>query len=191
MSQVQLPKVHARPHGAPGVAVGMAHPERWLAVLRMVVGFWFLKTLWTKVGVTWVGGVLPLPAATERWIGFLPTRLEGWAETNPLGWYRGFLEGVAIPNAEVFAQLTVFGEVAVGIGLTFGILTGWSALGGLFLMANYVLASAGVPFNQQGLHVVLTACLIAFLAARAGRAWGVDALLARRFPEGFRRIPLA
>lgn len=152
-------------------SVGMVRPERWLSFVRIVVGFWFVKTLWTKVGITWVGGLLPVPSASDRWIAFLPVRLREWGASNPIAWQRTFLRDVAIRNAELFAHLTVFGEVVVGIGLTLGLLTGWSAAGGLILIGTYALASAGQPFNQQGLHMVLIACMIAFMAARAGRTW--------------------
>jgi thiosulfate dehydrogenase (quinone) large subunit len=159
---------------------GTLEAGRALALLRMVVGFWFVKTLWTKVGFVTIGGVIPVPAASERWIAFLPRRLAEWAEINPLGWQRDFLLDVAIPNAPLFAHLTVFGEVAVGLGLLLGLLTRWAALGGIFLVTTYYLASAGVPFNQQGLHVLLTACLLVFLLAHAGRTWGLDGWRARR-----------
>lgn len=167
----------------------MLHPDRWLALLRIVVGLWFLKSLATKLTIVWVAGALPLPSASERWIGFLPVRLREWAEINPLGAYRDFLLDFALPNVALFAQLTAFGEVAVGLGLTFGLLTGYASLGGLFLMANYLLASVGLPFDRQGFHLLLIACLLAFLAARAGRVWGLDGWLAERSPR-FARIPL-
>lgn len=188
-----MPQSAARPRAAapiPAAApLSMLYPDRWLAVLRMVVGFWFLKSLWTKLTVVWIGGVLPAPATSPRWMGFLPGRLQEWAELNPIGAYRQFLLDFAIPNAATFAQLTAFGEVAVGLGLTFGLLTGYASLGGLFLMANYLLASIGLPFDRQGFHILLIACLLAFLVARAGRVWGLDGALARRYPR-FGRVPL-
>ena len=46
----------------------MSHPDRWIAFLRIVVGLYFAKAVYTKLGLVMVGGVLPLPGASERWI---------------------------------------------------------------------------------------------------------------------------
>jgi len=167
-------------------APAAVRPDRWLAFLRIAVGLWFLKGVVTKLAWSLAGGVFPVPGASARWIGFLPRRLLEYASENPVGWYREFLVDVAVPHSAVFAHLTAFGEAAVGVGLTFGILTGYAALVGLVLMANYFLASFWTGFCQQGFHTLLAACLVAFLGARAGRTWGVDGWLARRLP----RLPL-
>lgn len=178
-SRVTLPEL-----SAPAVR----HPERWIAVLRIVVGFWFLKSLWTKLHLP--AGGLPIPRATDRWIGFMPVRVGEWAEVQPIGPVRSFLESVVLPNAALFAELAAWGESLVGISLAFGLLASWGALGGLFLMLTYVAASLGTSFNQQGFHILLIACLAAFLATRAGRAWGLDGWILRRRPALARRIPL-
>ncbi|MFO7260566.1 MAG: TQO small subunit DoxD [bacterium] len=161
-------------------------PGRWLAFLRITVGLWFLKGIVTKM--TWFAfaGFIPLPRASERWVNFLPRRLMEYASENPIEVYRQFLLDVAIPNAGVFAYLTAFGETAVGIGLTLGLFTGYASIIGFFLMANYFAASYWTGMCQQGFHVLLLACMLAFLGSRAGRVWGIDGWLARRFP----RIPL-
>jgi uncharacterized membrane protein YphA (DoxX/SURF4 family) len=84
-------------------------PARWLAVLRMVVGLWFVKSIWTK----WVllGGVVPIPVASTRWIESMSNIVTGYVERHPLPWYADFLEKVVLPNAELFATLTGIGEV--------------------------------------------------------------------------------
>lgn len=167
------------------------HPGRWLAFLRIVVGLWFLKSLVTKLEVVLVAGVVPVPAATERWVGFVPVRVGEWAEVNPVGWYREFLVEAVLPNPVLYGNLTALGESIVGLGLTLGFLTGYASLLGFILMANYLLASIGVPFTQQGFHILLIASMVAFGGARAGRTWGLDGWLARRFPTRFPgRIPL-
>jgi uncharacterized membrane protein YphA (DoxX/SURF4 family) len=168
-----IPKDAARSVTTPATA---GRAELALAIVRIVVGFWFLKSLWTKVGITMVGGILPLPGASGRWTSFMPTRVAEWSATNPFPWMRTFLDDVVIANAGLFAHLTVFGEIAVGVGLVFGLLTTSAAIGGLFLMTTYMLSSAGVPFNQQGLHVILIGCLAAIIVGRAGRALGFEAI---------------
>lgn len=158
------------------------YPDRWLAVLRIVVGLWFLKSVRTKLSVFLALGFVPLPSASERWINFLPQRLLEYAETVQIDWYSNFLLGTAIPNAQLFAQFTAFGEAVVGLGLTLGLVTRATSVVGLAVMANYLLATFGVGFCQQGFHILLIFCMLAFLVAGAGRTWGLDGWLTERFP---------
>lgn len=159
------------------------HPDRWLVVLRVVVGLWFLKSAVTKLGGFLFMGFIPLPSASDRWVDFLPQRLLEYSESVRIGWYSDFLAGFAVPNAHVFAHLTAFGETVVGLGLTLGLATRLSSLVGLTIMANYFLATFWVGYCQQGFHILLITCMVAFLGAGAGRTWGLDAHIMRRFPH--------
>ena len=160
--------------------VTMSHPAEWLAVLRIVVGLYFVKSIVTKMSVVMLGGVLPIPAVSERWLTVMPKIVTKQASENPVAFYKQFLEGTVIPHSSTFAQLTAWGETVVGIGLTLGLLTGLASLVGLFLVANYGLATQWMSPGQQGFHLVLFFLMVAFFFARAGRTWGLDAWLARR-----------
>ena len=46
--------------------VTMSHPAEWLAVLRIAVGLYFVKSLVTKMTLVMLGGVLPVPAVSQR-----------------------------------------------------------------------------------------------------------------------------
>src|SRR5207245_3137449 len=102
-----------------------------------------------------------------------------FAAGSPVEWYKNFLEGTVLPNSKLFATLQTFGEAAVGLGLILGLLTGLTALVGLFLCLNYGLASQWMSFGQQGFHLLLVTSMIVFLGARAGRTWGIDRWIAR------------
>ena len=156
----------------------MRHPGQWLAVLRIATGVWFIKAIWTK----WVllGGILPVPMASQRWIETMPKILEGYAEINPLAWLRSILQHSVIPNVEIFAHLTAIGEGLVGIGLTLGLLTRTSAVGGFFLLIIYEFGAMGLPFSRHGLRLLMIVAVVAFFFARAGAVWGCDAWLSRR-----------
>jgi thiosulfate dehydrogenase [quinone] large subunit len=158
----------------------MNHPERWLAVLRMVVGVWFFKSILTKLTLALAWGFLPVPAATGRWIGTMPKLLAKYAADNPFPWYKSFLLDTVIPHGHVFAHLTALGEVGVGFALLFGFLTRAGAFFGLFQVIFYGLAVQHMSSGQQGFHVMLFAMMVAFLFAGAGRRWGLDALLRQR-----------
>ncbi len=170
---------------------GIRHPGAWLALIRVVVGAWFLKASVTKLSWVMLAGLIPLPTVTERFLRFQPKRVAEFASQNPVEWYKGFLDGTVLPHAKLFAFLQSFGEVGVGVGIILGLLTGLCSLVGLVLTANYFLASGWMGFCQQGFHTVLLACFVAIFMARAGRAWGLDAWLRRHFPNAwFVRLPL-
>jgi thiosulfate dehydrogenase [quinone] large subunit len=174
-----------------GSVSAMRHPERWLAVLRLAVGFWFAKAIFTKLSVTLAWGFLPLPTASDRWIHVMPTLVGKYAEGNPLGFFREFLQSTVVTHGYLFAQLTAFGEAAVGLGLLFGCLTALASAIGLVLVANYGLAVQWQGSSQQGFHYMLIVTLVVILATRAGRMWGVDGWVRARRPGSWlARVPL-
>ena len=172
--------------------VTMNHPARWLAVLRIAVGLYFVKSLWTKMSIVLLGGFVPVPAVSARWIDVMPKIVTRQASENPILPYKQFIEGTVLTHPELFAQLTAWGETVVGIGLTLGLLTGVSSLVGLFLVTNYGLATQWMSPGQQGFHLILFVLMLSFFLARAGRTWGLDARIARRHPDSvLARRPLS
>jgi uncharacterized membrane protein YphA (DoxX/SURF4 family) len=165
----------------------MKVPQIWLAVLRIVVGAWFLKAVWTKLTVQFAWGIIPYPAVSQRFIAFQPKRVAEFAHGNPVDWYTQFLDGTVLPHAQLFAHLQAYGEVAVGLTLLLGFGIGLTALIGLFLALNYGLATQWMSFGQQGFHVLLITSMIMFLGARAGRVWGLDGLILRQVSPSSRR----
>src|SRR5688572_14086144 len=173
-------------------SVTIAHADKWIAFLRIVVGLYFVKSLITKMSIVFIGGFLPVPAVSERWIGVMPKIVAKQAAENPIASYKQFLEGTVLTHPELFANLTAWGETAVGLGLTLGLLTGLSSLIGLVLVTNYGLATQWMSPGQQGFHLVLFALMLTFFMARAGREWGLDGWIARRKPGSFlRRRPFS
>ena len=166
----------------------MVHADRWVVLLRIVVGVWFVKAVWTKFTLAFLWDLIPYPAVSPRFVAFHPKRIAEFAAGNPVEWYKNFLEGTVLPNSKLFATLQTFGEAAVGLGLILGLVTGLTALVGLFLCLNYGLASQWMSFGQQGFHVLLVTSMIIFLFARAGRTWGVDQIFARSGPRWLRLI---
>ena len=173
-------------------AIAISRPAEWLAVIRIAVGLYFVKSLVTKMSLAMVGGVLPVPVVSARWLDVMPKIVTRQASENPIGFYRHFLETTVIPNSNLFAQLTAWGETVVGIGLTLGLLTGLASLVGMVLVINYGLATQWMSPGQQGFHLLLLLLMVAFFISRAGRTWGLDAWLARRKPQSvLARRPLS
>lgn len=167
----------------PRAPVSLVHPAHWLAALRIVVGLYFVKSLVTKMTIAFLFGFIPVPAVSARWIEVMPKIVAKQASENPIGWYKDFLEHVVLSHSSLFAHLTAWGETAVGLGLTFGLLSGLAALIGLLLVMNYGLATQWMSPGQQGFHLVLFALMLAFFCSRAGREWGVDGWFARANPR--------
>ncbi|HEU5228553.1 MAG TPA: DoxX family protein [Ktedonobacteraceae bacterium] len=155
----------------------------WL-IVRLYVGYEWITASWEKltghsiafgefgkaVGSPWVftghdGAAM---------IGFAKGALAQSAGAHPAvqGWYAWFLQNVVIPGAPVFAYLITFGELAVGLGLIVGCLTGIAAFFGLFMNLNFLLAGA-VSINP--ILGVLSIFLV--LAWRVAGFYGVDSYL--------------
>ncbi len=176
---------------AGGPPLRLRAPECWLAVLRIAVGLWFAKALFTKLSVTLLWGFLPVPTASDRWIHVMPILVGKYAEGNPVGFFRDFLQHSVIPHAPLFAQLTALGEAAAGLGLVFGCFTALASGVGLFLVVNYGLAVQWQGSAQQGFHYMLIVSLVVIFATRAGRVWGVDGWIRARRPRSWlARLPL-
>jgi PQQ-dependent catabolism-associated beta-propeller protein len=165
----------------------MYSPELWVAFLRVVVGAWFLKAVWTKLTLAFAWGVVPYLDVSARFINFHPKRVAEFAAGNPVDGYREFLQQIVLPHAELFARLQAYGEAIVGVTLLVGICVGIGSLVGLFLAVNYGLATQWMSFGQQGFHLLLIASMIIFLGARAGRAWSLNGLILRAAPSIQRR----
>ncbi len=171
-----------------GTGTGMANPARWLAVVRMATGLYFLKEI-DKLSVTLLGGFFPWPVVSERWVELMPTIVARQAAEHPIAWYKAFLEQTVIPNAHLFAQLTAWGEVVTGLSLTFGLFNGIGSTVGLWLAMVYGLATWHLTPAQRGLHYLLVVLMISFLASRAGRVWGLDGWLAQRSEAWWTKRP--
>lgn len=120
-------------------------------VVRMYVGSEWLLAGLAKVQEGFGGAAIK---------GFALGALGKTGGPNPSvqGWYAWFLQHIVIPNAGVWAFAITWGEVAVGLGLLVGALTGIAAGFGVLMNLNYLL-SGTVSINPVlgilGLFLVL------------------------------------
>lgn len=105
----------------------------WL-VVRLYLASVFIPAGWGKVtsGEWLFGDGAPIQGMVGGAVA---------SEGTP-AWYVWFLESVVQPNAGLFATLVALGELAAGLGLLVGLLTGFAAFGGVFMNANFVLAGS-------------------------------------------------
>jgi thiosulfate dehydrogenase [quinone] large subunit len=147
---------------------------RALAFLRICVGILFLifgqyKVFGTQF--TWHGGF-------QFWINKF---LEDGAYPFMVPVLRGFV----LPHATAIAFLVAYGELAIGLALTLGLLVRPASAFGLLYMLS-LLFSANYPgahaplwqyFGASLDHSVLALCFVAFLIGDASVEWS---LLSRR-----------
>lgn len=79
-------------------------------------------------------------------------------------WYRAFIQILLDSGSYTwFAKVVAFGELAVGVALILGILTGFAALGGAFMNMNFMLA--GSASSNPVLFVLAIGVLMAWKVA--------------------------
>jgi uncharacterized membrane protein YphA (DoxX/SURF4 family) len=88
------------------------------------------------------------------------------------GWYASFLQSFVLPNVVPFSYVVTCGEILVGLGLIFGVLTGIAAFFGVFMNLNFMLAGA-VSINP----IIGTLAILIVLAWRVAGYYGIDSVL--------------
>ena len=145
----------------------------WLAMMRIVIGLWWIKSVlhkeypkFVKSGMmSWVNGLLdnhpiqPAVKPLKAIINFQPT---------------------------IFPYLIVFGELGIGIGLTFGFLTPLAAIAAILLNLNYLAIAGAKPKDlsvnpcfrvEQGQNIAMIAAELVIFAAAAWTELSVDSAL--------------
>jgi thiosulfate dehydrogenase (quinone) large subunit len=123
----------------------------WLPI-RLFLGFEWLEAGWHKWSPTDAQGVTHYFAGTG-WLDGGSALLKYWQSAAAIPqtgrpaisfeWYRDFLNFLINNHAQGwFSYLIVFGEIAVGIALILGLLTGIAAFFGAFMNLSYLLAGS-------------------------------------------------
>ncbi|MEY9962951.1 thiosulfate dehydrogenase [quinone] large subunit [Streptacidiphilus sp. MAP12-16] len=133
----------------------------WLALLRIGLGLWWLESwrhkdkkgwLQRGTGIDWAKGV----AARHRW-PFVA---------------RCFDQMVA-PRPRPMAYTVVFAELALGLGLTVGLLTPIALVGGLLLNLLYFLLMIH-DWAEQGQNLMMALISLVALLAMSWQTWSLD-----------------
>jgi thiosulfate dehydrogenase (quinone) large subunit len=151
-----------------------------LATLRIFVGIFFLLFGEYKV----FGTEFTLHGGFEEWI-------RGFLAQGTYPWMAPVLRHIILPHAHLYAFLTAYGELLIGLGLVFGVLTRVASVFGMLFMILLWL-SAGYP----GPHVALwryfgasldwsifAGCFAAFLIGEPEVRWSLAPRL-RRWKDG-------
>ena len=147
--------------------------EQGLAIIRIGLGLWWLKSVLHK----------PYPA-------FVKGQMADWTvslgENHPVPWYGKLIGGMVDKNRAWFPYMVVAGEAAVAIGLTLGFLTPLALVVGILLNLNY-LSMAGVrPKDitvnkayqvEQGQNWNMLVPEVVLLLTGGWATWSVDAVM--------------
>lgn len=136
----------------------------WLLV-RLYLGYQWLSAGWGKAfSDAWTGD-----NAGAALSGFVNGALAKAEQGQVYGWYASFLENAVLPNAKLFSYLVAWGEVAVGLGLILGLLTGIAAFFGSFMNVSFLFAGT---LSSNPLLFILATWLV--LAWKVAGWYGLD-----------------
>ncbi len=158
----------------------------WLPI-RLFLGFSWLEAGLGKLGEPgWTGGGASLRAYWERAV----TIPEQGRPPISYEWYRDFLNTLLNGNAETwFSWVVVLGEIAIGVALIVGVLTGAAAFFGAFMNMSFLLAGSAStnPIMFTFAIGLILAWRVAgyygldrYLLPRLGTPWRPGALMTRR-----------
>jgi uncharacterized membrane protein YphA (DoxX/SURF4 family) len=145
---------------------------RWiLLILRVHLGVILLITVAGKL-------FRPDPFAVE-----MLSYLQGFSMRNAPGFYQSFLQQVVIPQATLFSYLIMTGELIAGICLLLGLFTRVGAVIAMFLFLNYLFSKGRWFWSPDSEDAAVFFSALVCCIGAAGRVFGIDSYLARRWPK--------
>jgi len=133
----------------------------WLAVLRIGLGLWWFESFRHKDKAAWF----------QRGAGI------AWgqsvAEKHQWAFVKQGFDTVVAPRPKTMAYVVVFGELAIGLGLIFGLLTPIAAVAGLLLNIMYFVLMIS-DWAEQGQNFMMALASVVVLGAHAWNTWSLD-----------------
>ncbi|HEX8684300.1 MAG TPA: YtxH domain-containing protein [Ardenticatenaceae bacterium] len=127
---------------------GRKFPGFWIWLLRLGIGYLFVERLRSR----------DIPAYVDHEAA---DQMRQQATSHPVAWYKDLLDTLFIPNASIFAAATVAAEVLAALGLLTGVNRRLSALLGLTLAGNDLLAEyQDADERSQNVLLVLAQLLL-------------------------------
>ena len=159
----------ARVQDATGRFTGSSDAAKGLAVVRLTIGAMFVWVFFENLGKG-----LYTPGG---YAGLIQYYIQN--DHAPAVWKA--VMGLAASHASMAAPMQGLTEISLGILLVIGLLTRPAAFIAFLFLGSLWISEWGTSWIWELLVPVL-ACL-GLALGRAGRTWGVDALLARRNPS--------
>lgn len=148
--------------------VRQSYAANGLALVRVTIGAMFVWVFFENLGK---GGYTPAGYA-----GVINYYIK--ASHSPAAWK--WVMGLMANHAAMAAPMQAATEISLGILLVIGLLTRPAALVAFLFLTSLWVSELGTSWIWELLVPVVASLGLA--VGRAGRAWGIDALLARRRP---------
>jgi uncharacterized membrane protein YphA (DoxX/SURF4 family) len=152
-----------------GYFAGQPNAANGLALVRLIVGAMFVSVFFENLGK---GAYTPAGYA-----GVINYYIKASHLPAAWKWVLGLMAGHAAMAAPMQATM----EISVGILLVIGLLTRPVAFVAFLFLGSLWVTELGTSWIWELLVPVVASLGLA--VGRAGRAWGIDALLARRRPS--------
>jgi uncharacterized membrane protein YphA (DoxX/SURF4 family) len=159
----------AQIQGSPGRLANQSYAANGLAIVRLIVGAMFVSVFFENLGK---GAYTPAGYA-----GVINYYIQN--SHSPAAW-KSVLHFMSSHAAMVAPGQAVM-ELSVGALLIIGLLTRPVALVAFLFLGSLWVTELGTSWIWELLVPVVAS--FGLVVGRAGRAWGVDALLARRNPS--------
>ena len=147
---------------------------------------------WVRIliGAVWLNGALEKLLSPSFPQQFAASLDAGGFVTAAPPWFQGIMRGIVVPNAELFAQVSRFGELFLGLALILGLLTNPAALGSILLSLALLFSAGGVRLGTglgapEFLNINLLVALLSLvvLLSPAAKSVSLDSSLARSRPR--------
>ena len=148
---------------------GQARAARGLALVRITIGAMFVSVFFENLGKG--------AYTTAGYAGVINYYIK--ASHSPMAWK--WVMGLAASHAAMAGPMQAVTEISLGILLILGLFTRPAAFIAFLFLGSLWISELGTSWIWELLVPVLASLGLAL--GRAGRAWGVDALLARRNPS--------
>ena len=145
------------------------HAANGLAIVRLTIGAMFVWVFFENLGKG-----LYTPAGYAGLINYYIK-----ASHSPAAWK--WVMGLMASHAAMAAPMQAATEISLGILLVIGLLTRPAAFVAFLFLASLWVSEWGTSWIWELLVPVLASLGLA--VGRAGRAWGIDTLLAQRRPS--------
>jgi thiosulfate dehydrogenase (quinone) large subunit len=148
--------------------------------------------VWVRVliGAVWLNGGLEKMLNPGFPGQFAASLQAGGFVSQAPPFFRGFMNGYVVPNAELFAQFMRLGELMLGIALILGLLTNLAAIGSVGLSAVILLSQGGVGLGAGlgapeflTINVLVALISVVIVLSPGAKVISVDSRLVQRRPD--------
>ena len=136
-----------------------------LLLLRLAISYVWLNAGFSKL-------------FNSQFINTFSGTLSSFAKGTHYSFYADILKDNIIPNAQIFAQLTIWGEILTGVAFLLGFPLFLAAAVGIFMNLNYFFVATTIP--SQFLNIIMIFSQLAAYANSAGSFWGMSASINKK-----------